>query len=128
MRRKARKIKNRRRQRPSPAASTLQFERLLQQTSVITHYSLRLYITGSTARSTQAVTNIRELCEQYLAGRYDLTVVDIYQKPGEAVDEQIIAAPTLIKKTPVPLKRVVGNLADREKVLVALDLQDKPKA
>ncbi len=111
----------------APRDSSAEFEKLLKTTSVIQHYSLRLYITGTTARSTQAVANIRSLCEEYLQGRYDLEVVDIYQKPAEAVDEQIIAAPTLIKKTPMPPRRMIGNLADRDKILAGLDLRDAPK-
>jgi circadian clock protein KaiB len=100
-----------------------QFEKLLKGSSVIKHYSLRLYVTGTSPHSAAAVANIRSLCEEYIKGHYDLEVVDIYQKPGEAQDQQIIAAPTLIKSTPLPLKRVVGNLSDREKVMVILDLQ-----
>jgi circadian clock protein KaiB len=98
------------------------FEKLLQNASAIERYQLRLYITGSTARSAQAIENIRSLCEEYLPGRYDLEVVDIYQQPGEAAKQQIIAAPTLIKQLPVPSRRFVGNLSDRDKVLIGLDL------
>src|SRR5262245_55841631 len=86
--------------RKAPLDSSLQFERLLQSKSVIKHYSLRLFVTGSTARSIEAVANIRRLCEEFLQGSYDLEVVDIYQQPGAALDHQIIAAPTLLKHTP----------------------------
>jgi len=109
-----------------PIDCSSKFEKLLKKASVIKHYSLRLYVTGTTPRSTAAITNIRSLCEEFLKGRYDLEVVDIYQRPGEAQDEQIIAAPTLLKKAPEPPKRVVGNLSDREKVIVLLDLESKP--
>ncbi len=99
------------------------FQKLLQTASAIQHYQLRLYITGSTARSAQAIANVRALCEEFLSGRYDLEVIDIYQQPGEAVKEQIIAAPTLVKELPVPPKRLIGNLSDRDKVIVELDLK-----
>ena len=108
-----------------PQDSSAIFEKLLQATSAAQHYSLSLYITGTTARSTQAVSNIRALCEEYLPGRYDLEVVDIYQQPGEAANEQIIAAPTLIKKTPVPPRRLVGDLSDRARVIIGLNLPGK---
>lgn len=84
---------------------------------------LRLYVTGMTARSTRAVENVRAICEQHLQGRYDLEVIDIYQQPTLARGEQIIAAPTLIKKLPLPLRRVIGDLSSTEKVLLGLDLR-----
>lgn len=111
-----------------PVDSSAVFEKLLKDTAKDEHYSLRLYITGSTVRSSQAVTNIRSLCEEYLQGRYDLEVIDIYQQPVEAAAEQIIAAPTLIKRLPSPPRRFVGNLSDREKVIVGLDLVSDKKS
>ena len=104
--------------------SSAKFEKLLKQAADGSHYTLRLYITGTTARSTEAISNIRNLCEEYLHGRYDLEVVDIYQQPGQAADAQIIAAPTLVKEFPRPLKKLIGNLADREKVIIGLNLKD----
>lgn len=92
---------------------------------MIEHYSLRLYITGTTVHSNRAVAAIRALCEELLPGKYDLQVVDIYQQPVKAMDAQIIAAPTLVKMLPKPLKRFVGNLSDRKKVLSGLDLAKK---
>ena len=86
------------------------------------HFVLRLYITGNTARSGQAISNIRSLCDEYLSGRYDLEVIDIYQQPTEAAKEQIIAAPTLVKKLPFPARRLIGDLSDRDKVLIGLNL------
>ncbi len=86
-------------------------------------YVLRLYVTGMTLRSMQAIANLREICETRLQGRYELEVVDIYQHPRLARDEQIVAAPTLIKKLPLPLRRMVGNLSDQERVLMGLDLR-----
>jgi circadian clock protein KaiB len=85
-------------------------------------YILRLYIAGTTPRSTRAVANIREICERNLNGRYELEVIDIYQKPALAKDEQIIAAPTLVKQLPLPLRRFIGDLSDTEHVLVGMDL------
>ena len=83
---------------------------------------LRLYITGTTARSRRAVENISALCEQHLDGRYDLEVVDVYQQPELAAREQLLAAPTLIKKLPLPLRRLVGDLSDHDRVLAGLDV------
>jgi circadian clock protein KaiB len=88
-------------------------------------YVLRLYITGMTARSAEAVATIKSICEENLPGRYDLEVIDIYQYPQLAKDEQIIAAPTLVKKLPEPLRRFIGNLSNEERVLLGLDLRRK---
>jgi circadian clock protein KaiB len=86
-------------------------------------YVLRLYVTGQTPRSVQSVENLRRLCEKYLKGRYDLEVVDIYQQPALAAEGQIIAAPTLIKTMPLPLRRLVGDFSDKERVVLGLDLR-----
>lgn len=88
-------------------------------------YVLRLYVAGMTSQSSQAIQNISQICEENLKGRYDLQVIDIYQRPALAKGEQIIAAPTLIKKLPLPLRKFIGNMADREKILVGLDLRPK---
>jgi len=88
-------------------------------------YVLRLYITGSTPRSASAIMTIRRLCEEYLKGRYNLEVIDIYQQPVLAKGEQIIAAPTLIKKLPSPLRKVVGDLSNEERVLFGLDIHPR---
>ena len=87
-------------------------------------YILRLYITGATTRSVDAIKNIQKICEEYLEGRYELEVIDLYQKPCLAKDEQIIAAPTLIKKLPLPFRRIIGDLSNKEKVLLGLDLRE----
>ena len=87
-------------------------------------YKFQLYITGTTLRSTQAVINIRALCEQHLPGQYELEVIDMYQQPDQAALGQIIAAPTLVKTFPAPLMRMVGNLANRDQVLIKLNLLD----
>jgi circadian clock protein KaiB len=88
-------------------------------------YVLRLYVAGTTPRSLLAITNIKKICEEYLRGRYDLEVVDVYQQPTLAKGEQIIAAPTLIKKLPLPLRKFIGDMADQERILVGLDLRPK---
>jgi len=105
-----------------PIVSTKQFEEALQKPKNEV-YLLRLYVTGSTPQSVRAIANIKKVCEEYLKGRYDLEVIDLYQNPGLAKGEQIIAAPTLIKKLPVPLRRVIGDMSDIERLLVGLDLQ-----
>jgi circadian clock protein KaiB len=102
--------------------SAAEFEKLLTDANKIERFVFRLYITGNTIRSSQAIANIRAVCEDYLAGRYELEVVDIYQQPKAAATEQIVAAPTLIKKLPAPVRRLIGNLSDRAKILVALNL------
>jgi circadian clock protein KaiB len=104
------------------ADPTAEFERLLKSAPQATHYVLRLFVTGSTPRSLVAIANIRALCEKHLSGRHDLEVVDIYQQPSQAHGEQIIAAPTLIRESPKPPRRMIGDLSDERKVLVGLNL------
>ena len=89
-------------------------------------YVLRLYVTGLTPRSVRAVDNLRAICDEYLEGRYDLEVIDVYQQPILAKGEQIIAAPTLIKKLPLPMRRIIGDMSNRERVLLGLDLVSRP--
>ena len=86
---------------------------------------LRLYVTGATAGSMRAIQRVRKLCEEHLAGRYDLEVIDIYQLPALAKDDQIIATPTLVKVLPAPLRRLIGDLSNVEKVLFGMDLQEQ---
>ena len=90
-----------------------------------TKYVLRLYVTGMTPRSTRAIANVRKLCEKYLEGCYELDVIDIYQQPTLAKGEQIIATPTLIKKLPLPLRKLIGDMSDTERFLVGIDLKPK---
>ncbi|HZD39232.1 MAG TPA: circadian clock KaiB family protein [Terriglobales bacterium] len=90
-------------------------------------YVLRLYIAGATPRSSRAVANIKHICEHNLNGRYDLEVIDLYQQPTLAKDEQIVAAPMLIKKLPTPLRRFIGDLSDKERILVGMDLVDSSR-
>jgi circadian clock protein KaiB len=86
-------------------------------------YILRLYVTGSTPRSLKAIRNLKQLCEEHLPD-YDLEVIDIYENPNAAREAQIIAAPTLIKRLPEPLRRFVGDLSNKEKILVGLGISE----
>ena len=105
--------------------TTEEFEKLVAGAPPKERYVLRLYITGMTPRSTEAFSTIKALCEDRLQGRYELEVIDIYQHPQLAIDEQIIAVPTLVKKLPAPLRRLVGDLSNEERVLLGLDLRRK---
>ena len=89
------------------------------------NYVLRLYITGMTPRSAHAIENVRAICEEHLHGMYELEVVDLYQQPVLAKGEQIIAAPTLIKRLPLPLRRVIGDMSNTDRVLIGLDLRHR---
>ncbi len=86
-------------------------------------YVLRLYVTGMSPRSVRAVENVRALCEEHLHGRYELEVVDLYQQPELARGDQIVAAPTLIKKLPLPLRRIIGDMSGKDRVLQGLDIR-----
>ena len=88
-------------------------------------YVLRLYVAGMTPRSQEAIRTVTAICEENLAGRYDLEVIDLYQHPVLAKGEQIIAAPTLIKKLPLPLRKFIGTMADKDRILVGLDLRPR---
>jgi circadian clock protein KaiB len=88
----------------------------------VDRYVLRLFVTGMTPRSARAVDNLLAICNEFLAGQYDLEIVDIYQQPVLTRGEQIVAAPTLIKKRPLPLRRIVGDMSNRDRVLTGLDL------
>ncbi len=105
-----------------------QTKRQLEKAALDQHpqqYVLRLYITGTTPASSRAIEQVRCVCEEHLHGRYKLEVIDIYQKPALAKDEQIIATPTLIKVLPAPLRRFIGDLSKVEKILFGLDLREK---
>nr|WP_279388009.1 circadian clock KaiB family protein [Thiobaca trueperi] len=84
---------------------------------------LRLYIASLTPRSMVAIRSVKEICEKHLQGRYELEIIDIYEHPTLAKGEQIVAAPTLIKELPLPLRRLIGDMADEQRVLVGLDLR-----
>ena len=86
-------------------------------------FVLKLYVTGKTPRSDRAISNLRRVCDEELAGKYEMQVVDVLEHPQLAEDEKILATPTLIKEIPPPLRRIIGDLSDKEKVLLGLDLQ-----
>ncbi len=88
-------------------------------------YVLKLYVTGATRRSQTAITNLKTICDQYLEGRYDLEVVDIYQSPLMAKKAEILAAPTLVKQLPLPARRLIGDLSQQGKLLMLLNLKPK---
>jgi circadian clock protein KaiB len=96
---------------PTPAAASAEAD-----------YLLHLYITGATPNSMRAVRNIKDICEQHLAGRYELLIIDIYQQPHLASEQQIIAAPTLLRLRPLPRRQLVGDLSNREAVLISLGI------
>jgi circadian clock protein KaiB len=88
-------------------------------------YLLRLYVTGTTGKSVRAIQNVKRICEEHLQGLYDLEVVDIYKNLPLARGDQIIAAPTLIKRLPAPLRRLIGDMSDEQRVLVGLDVRPR---
>jgi circadian clock protein KaiB len=88
-------------------------------------YLLRLYVTGTTPASARAIERVSKICEERLHGRYELEVIDIYQKSTLAKDEQIIATPTLIRVLPAPLRRFIGDLSKVDRILFGLDLREK---
>jgi circadian clock protein KaiB len=85
-------------------------------------YVLRLYVVGSTPKSSRAITNLKAICETHLKGRYDLTVVDLYAQPERALADQIMVAPMLVRHSPLPVCRIIGDLSQTDRVLAALDL------
>jgi circadian clock protein KaiB len=87
-------------------------------------YIMCLYVSGSTLKSARAVANIKRICEEYLKDRYTLEVIDVYQQPDLARRDQIVAVPTLIRRSPLPLRRLVGDLSDKQSVLRSLDLEE----
>jgi circadian clock protein KaiB len=86
-------------------------------------YNLRLYVAGQTPKSMAAIVNLKKICEQHLSGRYDIELIDLLKNPALAQRHQIVAIPTLIRQLPEPLKRIIGDLSNLEKVLVGLDIQ-----
>lgn len=90
-------------------------------------YVLRLYVTGNTPNSQRAIENVRKICEEHLRGQYELEIIDIYQEPIFAKEGQIIAAPTLVKELPLPLRKFIGDMSQTDKILLGLDLRVKKK-
>lgn len=89
------------------------------------NYDLRLYVAGQTPRSLQAFANLKKICDEHLAGRYTITVIDLLVQPQLAKGDQIFAIPTLVRQLPQPVRRIIGDLSNTEKVLVGLDLRPK---
>src|ERR1700748_3833580 len=89
------------------------------------HYNLRLYVAGQTPKSAAAIANLNAMCEQHLAGRYSIEVIDLRDNPQLAAGDQILAVPTLVRRLPPPLKRIIGDLSNPEKVLVGLDIRER---
>lgn len=105
-----------------PADSAKAFEDGLAAQPDAPHYRLRLFVSGSTPKSAPAIQNVRALCEERLHGRYDLEVIDIYQHPEHAKPDQIVVTPTLVKELPLPFRKIVGDLSDKQRVLAGLDI------
>ncbi len=102
-------------------AMTAQFEEAIVESNQ-QHYRLRLYIAGTTPRSMRSLENLKHLCETYLHGRYELEVIDVYQSSVPTKQDSVIAIPTLVKQLPLPMRRIIGDLSNTEKVLLGLDL------
>jgi len=118
----ARKLPARgKRKTPDAAASLARAARAYAKA----RYVLRLYVAGITPKSQKAIRSVKAICEEHLPGRYDLEVVDIYQNPEALKEGQVVVAPTLVKKLPLPLRRLIGDMADRDRVLIGLDLRKK---
>jgi circadian clock protein KaiB len=86
-------------------------------------FRLRLYVAGQTPNATRALGRLKRLCEEHLAGRYEIEVIDLLEHPDLATGDQIVAVPTLVRRLPPPIKKIIGNLSDTERVLVGLDLR-----
>jgi circadian clock protein KaiB len=109
-------------QRPARAGSAVSID-LKAESKAADTYILRLYVAGQTPKSLTAFANLKKLCEEYLSGRYRIEVIDLIENPQLAAGDQILALPTLVRKLPEPLKRIIGNLSDKERFLVGMDLK-----
>jgi len=96
-----------------------------EDVAIAGHYNLRLYVAGQTPKSLSAIANLKAICEGHLAGRYTIEVIDLLKSPQLAAGDQIIALPTLVRRLPPPIKRVIGSLSNTERVLVGLDIQPR---
>ena len=108
----------------APVDSRADFEKALDETGAGT-FVLRLYVSGMTPRSVRAIENVRRICAEHLEGRYSLEIIDIYQQPIFAKEAQIVAAPTLVKELPLPLRKFIGDMSSVEKLLVGFDIRKK---
>ena len=88
-------------------------------------YQLRLYVAGKTPKSIQALTNLKQICEDHLYGRYEIEIIDLLENPQLAQGDQILALPTLVRRLPEPIKKIIGDLSNKERVLVGLDLRER---
>jgi circadian clock protein KaiB len=100
-----------------------ELEKLVAELANLT-YVFRLYISGTTAKSSRAVANVQQICDQYLPGRYQLEVIDVYQHPEVAREQQVIALPTLIKEFPLPTQKFVGDMSSKDKIVIGLKLKN----
>jgi circadian clock protein KaiB len=105
--------------------SIREFEKAVEGAATDKKFVLRLYVSGATSRSSKAIKNIRNFCEEHLKGRYELEIIDIYQQPGLLEKDQVVAAPTLIKALPPPLRKLIGDMSNEEKVMVGLNIKPK---
>ncbi len=94
----------------------------VQEIAAGERYKLRLFVTGTTPRSMRAIENMHRICDEVLKGSYDLEVIDVYQNPDATRELQVVATPTLVKVLPLPLRRIIGDLSNREKVLAGLNI------
>ena len=108
---------------PDKENPDIKFKEKISRKTTKDMWILRLYVAGQTPKAITAFTNLKKICEEYLEGQYELEVIDLYQNPLAAKEEQIIAAPTLIKKLPLPFRRIIGDMSNEEKVLIGLDLR-----
>jgi circadian clock protein KaiB len=111
-----------RKKKTAPVSRTREYEEALKAADGTESYVLRLYISGATPKSMRAIEHIKRLCETRLKGRYDLEIVDVYQQPDMVAADQVVAAPTLIKQLPLPVRQLIGDLSSEEHVLRGLDL------
>ena len=111
------------------SSTTKEFEKSLKAKQERAEmYILRLYVTGMTPKSINAIENIRKICEEHLKGKYTIEVIDLQKNPQLAAGDQILAIPTLVRKIPEPLRKIIGDLSNTERVLVGLDIRPKPTA
>ena len=108
---------------PSEAQTLQEFEKLVTELAR-PRYLFRLYVAGGTSRSSQAINNVRRICDRYLAGCYELEVIDVYQKPAATKAADVIALPTLIKELPLPPRRFVGDMSNTERIAIGLKLRN----
>ncbi len=104
------------------SSETNAYESALSEQPTAEDYVLRLFVTGSTPRSARAIQNLRAICDEQLSGHYDLEIVDIYQHPEQAKPEQVVVMPTLIKSLPLPVRRIIGDLSNQQRLLAGLDI------